>query len=163
MQRVVELVDNVYVQDGESVFQGIETGGDVQLGKLDGGRQPDVDRDTLRERLDEQRNRVAGAPGFVAAAHVNYAVPYVPALLRIGADAKFTGSTTVRPSGDLKTPGHMLVNLGATYATRIAGHVVAFRAAIDNLTNRRYWEFQYADYIAPGEPRTLSLNARLDF
>jgi outer membrane receptor protein involved in Fe transport len=60
------------------------------------------------------------------------------------------GNTTVRPSGDLKAPGYMLVNLGATYATRIAGHGVAFRAAIDNLTNRRYWEFQYADYIAPG-------------
>ena len=57
----------------------------------------------------------------------------------------------------------MLVNLGATYTTRIAGYGVTLRAAIDNLTNRRYWEFQYADYIAPGDPRTLSLNARLDF
>ncbi len=40
---------------------------------------------------------------------------------------------------------------------------VTLRAALDNLTNRRYWEFQYADYIAPGEPKTLSLNTRMEF
>ena len=49
------------------------------------------------------------------------------------------------------------------YATRIAGYDVTFRAAIDNLLNRRYWEYQYADYVTPGDPRTLSLNARIDF
>jgi hypothetical protein len=27
----------------------------------------------------------------------------------------------------------------------------------------RYWEYQYADYVTPGDPRTLSLNARIDF
>ncbi|SAL65210.1 TonB-dependent siderophore receptor [Caballeronia peredens] len=37
------------------------------------------------------------------------------------------------------------MNLGATYTTRIAGHRMGLRAAIDILTNRRYWEFQYAD------------------
>jgi iron complex outermembrane receptor protein len=57
----------------------------------------------------------------------------------------------------------MLVNLGASYATRIGGYDVTFRAAIDNLLNRRYWEYQYADYVTPGDPRTLSLNARIDF
>jgi outer membrane receptor for monomeric catechols len=25
------------------------------------------------------------------------------------------------------------------------------------------WEHQYADYVTPGDPRTLSLNARIDF
>ena len=35
--------------------------------------------------------------------------------------------------------------------------------ALDNITNKRYWEYQYADYISPGDPRTVSLNARIDF
>jgi iron complex outermembrane receptor protein len=155
--------DQVYVQDGESVFQGVEAGGDVRLGTnwTVGGDLMWI-ATQYKKGSDYDGNRVAGAPGFVATAHANYAVPYVPGL-RVGANAKFTGNTTVRPAGDLKAPGYMLVDLGATYATRIAGHNVAFRAAIDNLTNRRYWEFQYADYIAPGEPRTLSLNARFDF
>jgi iron complex outermembrane receptor protein len=47
--------------------------------------------------------------------------------------------------------------------TRIGGHDVTLRAAIDNLTNRRYWMFQYSDYIAPGDPRMVSVNAKIDF
>ncbi len=155
--------DNVFVEDGESIFQGAEAGADVRL-----GRDWTVGADLMwiathyEKGSTNNGNRVAGAPGFVAAAHVNYAVPVVPGLT-LGADAKFTGNTSLSPSGDIKVPGYLVMNLGATYTTRIAGHNVGLRAAIDNLTNRRYWEFQYADYIQPGEPRTLSLNARVEF
>ncbi|WP_341809937.1 hypothetical protein [Paraburkholderia tuberum] len=40
---------------------------------------------------------------------------------------------------------------------------MTLRAAIDNITNRRYWMFQYSDYIAPGDPRMVSVNAKIDF
>ena len=154
---------NVFVEDGESIFQGIEAGTAVRL-----GHNWTVGGDIMwiathyEKGSSNDGNRVAGAPGFVAAAHVNYAVPLVPGL-SIGADAKFTGNTNLRPSGDLNVPGYMVFNLGATYTTRVAGHNVGVRAAIDNLMNRRYWEFQYADYIQPGEPRTVSINARVEF
>ncbi|MPW16036.1 TonB-dependent siderophore receptor [Paraburkholderia sp. CNPSo 3157] len=154
---------NVYVQDGESIFEGVEAGADVRL-----GANWTVGGDLMWLHTKYERgssfdgNRVAGAPGFVAAGHVTYNVPYVPGL-RLGADAKFTGNTTVRPAGDLKAGGYTLFNVGASYATRIGGYGVTFRAAIDNITNKRYWEYQYADYISPGDPRTLSLNARMDF
>jgi iron complex outermembrane recepter protein len=155
--------DNVFVEDGESVFQGAEAGADVRLGNswTVGGELMWI-ATHYKKGSTYDGNRVAGAPGFVAAAHVNYAVPMVPGLT-LGANAKFTGNTNLRPSGDLTVPGFMVYNLGATYTTKIAGHNVGLRAAIDNLTNRRYWEFQYADYIQPGEPRTVSLNARVEF
>lgn len=155
--------DNVFVEDGESVFQGVEAGTDVRI-----GRDWTVGGDVMwiatkyKKGSDFDGNRVAGAPGFVAAAHVNYAVPVVPGLT-LGAGAKFTGNTSLRPAGDIKVPGYMLYSLGATYTTRVAGHTVGVRAAIDNLTNHRYWEYQYADYIQPGEPRTVSVNARMEF
>ena len=154
---------NVYTQDGESIFQGVEFGGDVRLGASWNVGGDLMWINTKYEKGSANNgNRVAGAPQFVVAGHATYSVPYVPGL-RIGADAKFTGNTNVRPSGNLDTPGYMLVNLGASYATRIGGYDVTFRAAIDNLLNRRYWEYQYADYVTPGDPRTLSLNARIDF
>ncbi|MDR5815954.1 TonB-dependent receptor [Caballeronia sp. LZ033] len=155
--------DNVLVEDGESVFQGVEAGTDVRI-----GRDWTVGGDVMwiatkyKKGSDFDGNRVAGAPGFVAAAHVNYAVPVVPGLT-LGAGAKFTGNISLRPAGDIKVPGYMLYSLGATYTTRVAGHTVGVRAAIDNLTNHRYWEYQYADYIQPGEPRTVSVNARMEF
>ena len=93
---------------------------------------------------------------------MTYDVPLVQGL-QLGADAKYTGNTEVRPAGDLETGGYMLVNVGANYFTRIAGHDVTLRAAIDNIANRRYLMFQYDSYVAPGDPRTVSLNAKIDF
>ncbi|WP_153134435.1 TonB-dependent siderophore receptor [Paraburkholderia agricolaris] len=154
---------NVFTQDGQSIFQGVEFGGDVRLGSSWNVGGDLMWINTKYEKgAANNGNRVAGAPQFVVAGHAAYSVPYVPGL-RIGADAKFTGNTNVRPSASLNAPGYLLVNLGASYATRIGGYDVTFRAAIDNLLNRRYWQYQYADYVTPGDPRTLSLNARIDF
>lgn len=154
---------NVYVQDGDSIYEGIEAGGSVKLGR---GWQVAGDvmlLDTWYAKGQSyEGNRVAGAPKFVAAARVTYDVPVVPGL-QVGVDAKYTGNTEVRPAGNLETGGYMLVNVGANYMTRIGGHDVTLRAAIDNVTNRRYWMYQYSDYIAPGDPRTVSLNAQIDF
>lgn len=154
---------NVYVQDGTSIYEGVEAGGSVRVGR---GWQVAGNLmllDTWYAKGQSYNgNRVAGAPQFVAAARVTYDVPFVPGL-QVGADAKYTGNTQVRPAGNLQTAGYMLVNVGANYMTRIGGHDVTLRAAIDNIANRRYWMFQYADYIAPGDPRTVSLNAKIDF
>lgn len=154
---------NVLTQDGTSIYEGVEAGGSVRL-----GRNWQVAGDVMlldtwyAKGQTYNGKRVAGAPQFAAAARVTYDVPFVPGL-QLGADAKYTGNTEVRPAGDLETGGYMLVNVGANYFTRIGGHDVTLRAAIDNLTNRRYWMFQYDSYIAPGEPRTVSLNAKIDF
>lgn len=130
--------DNVFVEDGESIFQGIEAGADVRLGnnRTVGGDLMWIATHYAKGSSNDG-NRVAGAPGFVTSAHVNYAVPVV-AGLTLGADAKFTGDTNLDPSGGIKVPGYLVMNLGVTYTTRIAGHNVGLRAAIDNLTNRRY-------------------------
>jgi iron complex outermembrane receptor protein len=155
--------DNVYVQDGNSIYEGIEAAGSVRLGRSWQVAGSVTLLDTWYAKGQSfNGNRVAGAPKFVAAGRVTYDVPYVPGL-QLAADAKFTGNTEVRPAGDLQTGGYLLMNVGANYLTRIGGHDVTLRAAIDNITNRRYWMFQYADYIAPGDPRTVSLNAKIDF
>lgn len=154
---------NVLMQDGDSIYEGVEAGGSVRLGRSwqVGGDIMLLDTWYAKGQTYNGK-RVAGAPQFTAAARVSYDVPFVPGL-QLGADAKYTGNTKVRPAGDLETGGYMLVNLGANYMTRIGGHDVTLRAAIDNLTNRRYWMFQYDSYIAPGDPRTVSLNAKIDF
>ncbi|WP_240648309.1 TonB-dependent siderophore receptor [Pararobbsia silviterrae] len=154
---------NVYVTDGESIYEGLEAGGDLRFG---GGWSVGGDIMWIATQYERgssnNGNRVVGAPGFIATARVGYAVPFVPGL-RLRADAKFTGDTSLRPAGDLMTAGYTLFDVGATYETKVAGHGLTLTAAIDNLTNRQYWMYQYQNYIAPGDPRTLSLNAKLDF
>jgi iron complex outermembrane receptor protein len=154
---------HVLTQDGTSIYQGMEAGGSVRLGRSWQVAGDVMLLDTWYAKGQTYNgNRVAGAPRFVAAARVTYDVPFVPGL-QVGADTKYTGNMEVRPAGNLQTGGYMLVNVGANYMTRIGGHDVTLRAAIDNITNRRYWMFQYENYIAPGDPRTVSLNARIDF
>ena len=154
---------NVYVQDGNEIYEGVEAGGSVRLGRGWQVAGNVMLLDTWYAKGQAYSgNRVAGAPQFVAAARVTYDVPFLPGL-QVGADTKYTGNTQVRPANNLQTGGYMLVNVGANYMTRVGGHDVTLRAAIDNIANRRYWMFQYANYIAPGDPRTVSLNARIDF
>jgi len=154
---------NVLVQDGQSIYQGLELGATTRLGsqwQLGGNVMV---LDTSYERGSSyQGNRVAGAPDFVAATQLSYAVAQVPGL-KLSADAKYTGATMLNASNGLKLPGYALANVGASYTTRIGGYDTTWRVAVNNLANKRYWEFQYENYIKPGDPRTVSVSAKLDF
>jgi len=154
---------NVLVQDGQSIYQGLELGATTRLGsqwQLGGNVMV---LDTSYERGSSyQGNRVAGAPDFVAAAQLSYAVAQVPGL-KLSADAKYTGATMLNASNALKLPGYALANVGASYTTRIGGYDTTWRIAVNNLANKRYWEFQYENYLKPGDPRTVNVSAKLDF
>jgi len=154
---------NVLVQNGQSIYQGLELAASTRLGSQwqIGGNLMFLDS-SYRRGVDNIGNRVAGAPNLVATAQVSYAVPQVPGL-KLSADAKYTGSTMLNASNQLRLPGYAVANIGASYSTRLGGHDATFRMAVNNLTNRRYWEYQYDNYIKPGDPRTFSLSAKLDF
>ena len=154
---------NVLVQDGLSIYQGLELGATARLGSQWqlGGNVMVLDS-SYERGSSYQGNRVAGAPDFVAATQLSYAVAQVPGL-KLSADAKYTGATMLNASNGLKLPGYALANVGASYTTRIGGYDTTWRVAVNNLANKRYWEFQYENYIKPGDPRTVSVSAKLDF
>ena len=154
---------NVLVQDGQTVYQGLETSASTRLGKnwQIGGSMMLLDSE-YQKGSAYNGNRVAGAPSFVAAAQVSYDVPQLPGLT-LRANAKYTGSTWLRPANDISLPGYVVMNLGATYTTRVYGYETTYRLALNNVTNKKYWEFQYGDYIKMGDPRNVSLTASLRF
>lgn len=154
---------DVLVRDGLSVYQGVEFGASTRLGSQwqIGGSLMLLDA-SYRRGSSYNGNRVAGAPKMIATAQVGYDVAQVPGL-KLSADLKYTGGTMLDASNQLSLPGYTIANIGASYTTRMAGRNTTFRAAINNVTNRRYWEFQYDNYIKPGDPRTFSLSAKLDF
>lgn len=154
---------NEIVQDGESIFQGVELAVSTRLGAnwSIGGNVMLLDSE-YRRGLNHTGNRVAGAPKFVAAAQVAYQVPQVPGL-RLLADAKYTGATMLRPGNDIEVGSYTIVNLGASYDTVVGGYDTTFRVAVNNVANKKYWMYQYADYIKAGDARTVSLNATLRF
>ncbi|ARP92695.1 TonB-dependent siderophore receptor [Bordetella genomosp. 9] len=154
---------NELVQDGKSIFQGVELAGSVRVAR-------DWNVGTSLMFLDSEYrkgsayigNRVAGAPKFVAAAQITYSVPYLPGL-RLRADAKYTGATMLGASNDIQVDDYTIVNIGAIYDTRIAGYDATFRAGINNVANKKYWLYQSSDYIKAGDPRTFMVNASVRF
>lgn len=165
IERGAEYADsaNVLVQDGQSTYQGLELGASTRLGsQWQVGANLMLLDSAYRRGSSYAGNRVAGAPKMVATAQVAYDVAQVPGL-KLSADLKYTGGTMLDAANRLSVPGYTVANIGASYVTRIGGRPTTFRAAINNVANRRYWEYQYDSYIKPGDPRTFSLSAKLDF
>lgn len=154
---------NVLVEDGQTRYQGLEASASTRLGRdWQVGGTMMLLNSRYRKGSGHDGNRVAGAPSFVAAAQVSYDVPQLPGL-SLRANAKYTGSTWLRPANDISLPGYVIVNLGAAYKTRVYGYDTTFRLALNNVTNKKYWEFQYGNYIKMGDPRNVSLTASARF
>ncbi|MDP9898070.1 TonB-dependent siderophore receptor [Variovorax ginsengisoli] len=154
---------NVLVQDGLSIYQGLELAASTRLGSQWRLGASLMALDSSYEQGSTYvGNRVAGAPHLVATASLGYDVAQLPGL-KLSADVKYTGSTMLNASNQLKVPGYAVANVGASYVTRLGGYDTTFRFAVNNVANRKYWEYQYENYIKAGDPRTFSLSAKLDF
>lgn len=165
IERVAEYANasNELVQDGRSIYQGLELEAAVRLGapwQLSGSVM------ALDSQYDRGNanvgNRVAGAAKYVAAARVAYDVAALPGL-KLTADAKYTGRTMLNAANTIELGGYVVANVGASYVTRIQGCDATFRIAVNNAADKRYWEYQYESYVKPADPRTVALSARLDF
>ncbi|MFJ3046679.1 TonB-dependent siderophore receptor [Herbaspirillum chlorophenolicum] len=165
IERAAEYTDSsgALVQDGESDYQGLELGGSLKLGSQWQLGSSLMFLDSKYSKGSAYNgNRVAGAPNMMATAQVSYLVPQL-AGLKLMADAKYTGNTMLRAANDLQVPSYTLFNLGASYTTRIGKYDTTFRAAVNNLLDKRYWQYQWENYIKPGDPRTFSVSAKVDF
>jgi iron complex outermembrane receptor protein len=165
IERKSEYVNaaNTVVQDGESRYQGIELGAAARLARswTLGGNLMLLDTEYAKGQANIG-NRVAGAPRVVATAQLGYQVAQLPGL-SLRADAKYTGGTSLRAAGGLGTAGYTVLNVGARYETRLNGYETTFRVGINNVLDKQYWMYQYADYVKPGDPRTLAMSVTAKF
>ncbi|MEJ0085675.1 MAG: TonB-dependent siderophore receptor [Pseudomonadota bacterium] len=159
---------NYTVQGGEQLYDGVELGGRVRLGEswtvgtsvvvLDAKYTKGVN-DWLLDR------RLPGASKVSGAFDINYDVPAL-AGLSVHADVKYLGDKVVNhiQAGDLSvySPGYAVANFGGNWRTKVAGRDVAFNAEVRNLLDRRYWDGATSAF-SPGAPRTVAVNARVDF
>ncbi|MFT3802604.1 MAG: TonB-dependent siderophore receptor [Burkholderiaceae bacterium] len=90
-------------------------------------------------------------------------VPGLPGLTLSGR-LIHTGAQYLDNANTLKAPSWTRLDLGARYATRVAGKPVVLRASVRNAADRRYWEGVYmSGYVSPGAPRTFLVSASVDF
>lgn len=151
-------------QNGRSTYQGLELSAAASLGPQwrIGGSLMALDATYGQGDASINGNRIAGTARLIASAQMGYRVPQVPGL-QLFAGVKYTGNTMLDAQNRIQVPSYTLLGLGASYDTLVAGKSATLRVQVNNAANKRYWGYQYAGYIKPGDSRSVSLTATMRF
>ncbi|MBP0599384.1 TonB-dependent siderophore receptor [Herbaspirillum sp. LeCh32-8] len=107
-----------------------------------------------------------GVPKMQANAGLEYDIPGVRGLT-VNGRATYTSTQYVDAANQLEVPSWVRYDLGARYLTDIGGRAVTFRASIENLANRNYWESaggaSNSGYLVQGNPRTFNTSVSVAF
>ncbi|NRR29830.1 TonB-dependent siderophore receptor [Oxalobacteraceae bacterium] len=115
-------------------------------------------------RDDIDGKRVTDVAAFKSSVYADYAVAAVKGL-KLNANWQYSGKKAFDVTNSVMVPGYHVVNLGASYATRIAGTATTFRAHLDNAFDKFYWRDVTPDlggYLMPGASRTFRVSAQFD-
>ncbi len=91
---------------------------------------------------------------------VEWDVPGVPGLALNG-NMVSVSEQYVNADNSLSVPGRTVFDVGARYATSIAGRPLTLRAMVLNVTDKAYWAGSLSSGL--GAPRTYMLSASMDF
>lgn len=152
------------LQNGRSTYQGLELAAAAHLGPQwrVGGSLMALDASYGQGDASINGNRIAGTARLIASAQVGYRVAQLPGL-QLFAGLKYTGNAMLNAQNSIQVPAYTLLGLGASYDTLVAGQSATLRVQVSNAANRQYWGYQYANYIKPGDPRSVSMTATLRF
>ncbi|WP_397473863.1 TonB-dependent receptor [Pusillimonas sp.] len=111
-------------------------------------------------------NNAAGVSRFIAVMGSEWDVGALPGL-SLQAQVRHQGGQYTSASNEYKTASWTRLDLGATYRTQVSGHNMTLRAAVDNVTDRRYWAtvgtIAANGSLTQGRGRIFKLSMSADF
>ncbi len=110
-------------------------------------------------------NQAPGSPPWVTKLGADWDVPGMPGLALNGRVVR-TSAQYVDNANLVKIPSWTVLDVGARYATRLADKDVVFRANVDNLLDRNYWQgvgSGLGGETILGAPRTFRVSATVSF
>jgi iron complex outermembrane receptor protein len=155
--------NNVYSFGGEQRNRGLElTGyGEMQRGlRLMASASFNDAKLTRTANGVNQGNDAAGVPKRTFNLGLDWDTPWVPGLSLNGRVIN-TSSVYADAANRLRVDAWTRLDIGARYATKVAGKPVVFRANLENVADKNYWVV--SNYVTVGAPRTLMLSASIDF
>lgn len=156
---------NVFTQDGQARYQGVELAGKFRLSPqwlltasamwLDA-----TGRKTDGGALDGKR--IHGVAREQASVYGEYRVAGLP--LTLSAGARHIGKRPLDASNQWQVGAVSLLDAGMRLETQVASWPLTLRLNVDNLADKAYWVTQAASsYLIQGAPRTVKLGAQFDF
>jgi iron complex outermembrane receptor protein len=154
--------DNVFVQNGQTRYQGIDLSTQMTLADhwtLLGGLMV-LDAKNVRAAEDVNGKRAYGAPRVEGTLYVEYAVPQLAGLV-LNAGGRYVGNEAIEADNSNLIGAYHTFDIGARYTASLGGHAVTYRAGIDNLANEKYWLTSYGFILNQGTPRTVRASVTL--
>lgn len=152
--------------NGEQRNRGIEwaTFGEVTRGlRALGGVTYIQGKLTRTEDGLQDGNYAAGTPPWLANLGLDWDVPGLPGVA-VNGRVIYTSTQYVDSANSFKLPSWTRLDLGARYATRLGGKPVVFRASVDNVFDKDYWQGVFFNgSVTLGAPRIFRLSATMDF
>ena len=148
--------NNVFVQDGQTRYQGIDWSAQMSLSQnwtLLGGVMY-LDASNVRAAAGVDGKRAYGAPREQGNLYVEYAVPQITGLV-LNAGGRYVGNEAIEADNSNIIGAYHTFDVGARYTTSMGGHTFTYRAGIDNLTNEKYWLTSWGFILNQGTPRTV--------
>ena len=148
--------DNLFVQDGQTRYQGIDLSAQMSLAQnwtLLGGLMY-LDASNVRAAVGVDGKRAYGAPRAQSNLYVEYVVPQVAGLV-LTAGGRYVGNEAIEADNSNFIGAYHTFDVGARYTTTLGGHAFTYRAGIDNLTNEKYWLTSWGFILNQGTPRTV--------
>jgi iron complex outermembrane receptor protein len=172
LQNGVELASNnadprpIFALDGEQRNRGFELNamGEAARGVRLLGGYSYVDARLLHTQggLTDGR-RARGVPKNNLNLGSEWDLPFLAGATITGrmvyTDRMFIDTSNTRARS---TPSWTRFDLGARYATTIAGHDTTFRLNVDNVANRNYWASASRGVLVVGAPRSVRLSVSTD-
>ncbi|SDF50709.1 MULTISPECIES: TonB-dependent siderophore receptor [unclassified Duganella] len=156
-----------YVRNGEAQNRGLELALNGRVNRdLDVGFSATAlnTRQSGTGSVELDGKRVTNVAAFKSSVYADYAVPAVQGL-KVGANWIYSGKKAFDAANSVFVPKYHVVNLSASYSTRIGGVGTTFRAAVDNAFDKFYWRDVTPDlggYLMPGASRTVRVSAQFD-
>lgn len=154
---------NVFVQDGQTKYQGLEFNTVVQATKdlsVEGGLML-LDASLEDAAPGYSGKRAVGAPRRQLS--IQATLKDVLPGLALHAGTQYLGELPMDAANVNTLSAYTLFDAGFNYRHRYFGKMVSVRGNISNIGNRKYWTFYQENYLNVGSPRTASLNVRVDF
>ena len=169
IRKGLEYTDaqNVFVRNGEAQNRGLEM---ALNGRVTRELTMGVSATALNTRqsgtgkADMDDKRAPNVAAFKSSVYADYAVPQVEGL-KLSANWQYSGKKAFDLENSVFVPSYHVVNLGASYAMRIAGVATTLRAGIDNAADKFYWRDvtpELGGYLMPGASRTFRVSAQFD-
>nr|WP_315214807.1 TonB-dependent siderophore receptor [uncultured Duganella sp.] len=158
---------NVFVRNGKAQHRGLEM---ALNGRATRELTVGVSATALNTKQSDtglaslDGKRVTNVAAFKSSVYADYAVPQVEGL-SVNANWQYSGKKAFDPENQVFVPSYHVLNLGASYATRIGGVSTTLRASVNNALDKFYWRDVTQDlggYLMPGASRTFRVSAQFD-